>query len=236
MGNYMGIGDFDNQPDVMKRLGPLFKIFETLKTQSEILDYGCQIGQITLNLAHKFPIHNYLGVDIADMHIEHARQFAENMGIWNVKYERHNRPSEIGKEFDLVFATEVMEHIADFRSFLIELEQKVNIGGLIFLSTPYGPFEAKTFYKIDVGKRQHIHNFEYDDIMDLVGHKTDLGVFYIHNHATPFGENNGNYYWWWKVTEHNNIGVIDYQRKELIQNPNFVHEERKETFLKHIAS
>lgn len=223
-GENHSIGKFERQEKLLSRLPMIFKILDDLEDGSHVLDYGCRQGEITIYLANKYPHLNFTGIDISKSQIEYGKPYIKKLGLENIKLIQGSKPSQVDQKFDVVLCTEVLEHVWYYRDFLIDLEKSCKIDGNVFLSTPLGVFESLTFFKIENGKRQHLHNFEEEDIKDLMGHKKDCFFFFAPSHPSIFGEKSGNLGWGWTVTDYDNFGEIDYNRKFLIQNPNMNHQ------------
>lgn len=76
------------------------------------------------------------GVDAAEKNTHIARLHAEQMGL-DIDY--HHSTAEAlaaeGKQYDIVFALEIVEHVADVEAFLAAVSALVKPGGLLFMST-----------------------------------------------------------------------------------------------------
>ena len=101
----------------------------------DILNVGCGLSQI---LKHIDPGHRYTGVDVDERSLMQCRQRYpqarfEACGPFELPFEN--------EQFDVVFATEVIEHVLDPQRWLRELLRVVRPGGRIQVSTPnYGDF------------------------------------------------------------------------------------------------
>lgn len=76
------------------------------------------------------------GVDAAEKNTHIARLHAEQMGL-DIDY-RHSTAEALaaeGKQYDIVFALEIVEHVADVQAFLAAVSALVKPGGLLFMST-----------------------------------------------------------------------------------------------------
>ncbi len=104
-----------------------------------ILDVGCGVGKVTYPLANLFPEIAFFGSDSDRDSIEYARrhQVAQNLTFG------HDY-SEFGVElYDMVIASEVIEHVESPADFLASLHQRITNNGCLVLTLPngYGPFE-----------------------------------------------------------------------------------------------
>ena len=104
---------------------------------ARVLDVGCGTGnQLTKPLAERFPAVDFLGVDSDASTIAFAREANE---LPNLSFA-----IESSGEFDLIIASEVMEHVEDPVDFLRSLRGRLATGtGRIVLTVPngFGPFE-----------------------------------------------------------------------------------------------
>jgi SAM-dependent methyltransferase len=104
-----------------------------------VLDVGCGVGNVSLAVAERFPGISVTGLDSDLTSIEYARR---RSGARNVQF-LHD--SELGADakFDLIIASEVLEHVYEPEQFLISLQGRLNAGGYMIVTVPngYGPFE-----------------------------------------------------------------------------------------------
>ena len=97
----------------------------------DILDVGCGGGVVCEPLARLGG--NVSGADADARAIAVAKSHAKENGLM-VKYE--NKPAEeIGKQFDVVLALEIIEHVKSPDEFVKSIANLVKPGGLVIFST-----------------------------------------------------------------------------------------------------
>ncbi len=105
-----------------------------------ILDVGCGTGSLlTFPLAARYPRLTVVGVDVHRPSIEFAR---EHYVLPNLSFACLDEiPS--GEVFDLIIASEVIEHVNEPGAFLLFLRSRLAQNGKMVLTLPngYGPFE-----------------------------------------------------------------------------------------------
>ena len=97
----------------------------------QILDVGCGGGILSESLARLGA--DVTGIDPVKRNIDIARQHAQQQNL-TINY-RHTDVENIEETFDLVFNMEVVEHVANLKSFMCSLNHNVRPGGLMFVST-----------------------------------------------------------------------------------------------------
>ena len=197
----------------MGRVQPIIKELQKLKDGSTVLDYGCCIGQLTYAFASLFPKLKFTGVDISQGNIDQALDFKADI---TPQFTSVSGPKDILNKYDMVIASEVLEHVPDYKQFLLDIETTVKEGGRIMMSTPAGAVEAGRFnLNLPI---EHLHHFEEDDIRDLVSKKDDTSIIYVHDLDTIRGDKQGNYCWSWNKKKGTEFGSVDKARKFAIQN------------------
>jgi SAM-dependent methyltransferase len=104
------------------------------------LDFGCGVGRLTIPLAAYFD--EVLGIDIAPGMVEEARSRAAAAGSSNVRFllnedDRLQLPA--GERFDLVFTSQVLQHLPSRRSiarYVRDLIARVAPGGVLIAQVP----------------------------------------------------------------------------------------------------
>jgi 2-polyprenyl-6-hydroxyphenyl methylase / 3-demethylubiquinone-9 3-methyltransferase len=99
-----------------------------------VLDVGCGGGILAEPLARLGA--EVVGIDPAAENIAAARLHAEKVGLEiDYRTETIEELAETGKRFDIVVASEVVEHVADIALFLHRCAECVKPGGLLVVTT-----------------------------------------------------------------------------------------------------
>ena len=93
-----------------------------------ILDVGCGIGTILLDLSWKNK--NLVGHDLSETVLDFARFRASKLGAKNVKFTSEF-PENLEK-FDLIIAIDTLEHIEDLRGFLLKIGEGMKEGARLY--------------------------------------------------------------------------------------------------------
>ncbi|MBI1318949.1 MAG: methyltransferase domain-containing protein [Candidatus Hydrogenedens sp.] len=114
---------------------------------ARVLDVGCGTGSLLSRpLAEAFPALEVTGIDAdaATIAWAAAHQALPNLHFATALAEDGERP------FDLVIASEVLEHVEDPPAFLLWLRRQTRRGGRVIVTVPngYGPFEAATLAEV----------------------------------------------------------------------------------------
>ena len=136
----------ENSYGIVKRLEYVEKAIEECRPKA-VLDYGCGTGELlTVPLAKSFPDIKFVAVDDDRSSIEFARE--KNTGLGNLTF---SYPDELdhSARFDLIIASEVIEHVEHPEELLAFLRDKLEAGGQMIVTLPngYGPFEVTSFFE-----------------------------------------------------------------------------------------
>ena len=102
-----------------------------LRPDAEVLDVGCGPGTITLGLARRAG--RTVGLDASAAMVEEARSLAVTSGVANAAFEvgsAYDLPYADGS-FDVVYAHQVMQHLAEPVRALREARRVLRPGGLV---------------------------------------------------------------------------------------------------------
>jgi len=113
-----------------------------------VLDVGCGTGaNLTLPLARRFPEIRFVGVDSDKNSINRARQSHQ---LQNVEFRVYPDEFAFIQKFDVVVASEVLEHTEEPDAFLATLRNSLTPHGALLVTVPngYGPFELASFVEV----------------------------------------------------------------------------------------
>lgn len=180
-------------------------LIRDLPAGSTVLDYGCAHGHYTVNLAKRYPNLQFVGIDIAESNIDKARAWADSEGVKNARFywgavkpegyilvqgsiEAQLTPDSL----DAIIAAEVLEHVPNPQHVADALIQYLTPGGLMIITTPYGPWEAQGYKEHDPW-RAHLHHFEREDLHEVWGHFPGFKIAAAPSGASPEGDVMGSY-------------------------------------------
>lgn len=107
-----------------------------LRPGMSLLDCGCGVGSITVDLAEKVAPGEVIGVDIDEGQLEIAKSLANERGIRNVRFELASvhmlQFSEAS--FDAVLAHTLLMHLSDPLEVLKKMRRLLKPGGIIGVS------------------------------------------------------------------------------------------------------
>lgn len=112
----------------------------------EILDVGCGGGLISEPFARIGA--NMTGIDAAEKNIKVAQLHSEKSGL-KINYQNCAAEDLVkeDKKFDVVFALEIIEHVADVEEFVKSCSSLVKPGGLLFIATMNRTLKSLAFAK-----------------------------------------------------------------------------------------
>ena len=144
-----------------------------------VLDLGCGSGYGADVLARE--AREVLGIDISDDAIDYARQHYRAV---NVRFERASCleiPAPDGS-FDLVVAFEIIEHLSDWRAFLLAVRRVLAPTGQFLVSTPNQLYYAEA--RAALGPNPfHVHEFEYGEFQRELEAVFPRVALYLENHT-----------------------------------------------------
>lgn len=132
----------ENSYSVRKRFEHVREVIRA-RSPRNVLDFGCGTGAaLTAPLAAEFPQARFHGVEAHPETLELARR--DHSALSNLAF---SASCPDGQTFDMVIASEVIEHVPDGPGLLREIHRKLEPGGTLILTLPNGngPFEWMSF-------------------------------------------------------------------------------------------
>lgn len=116
-----------------------------LPEQAIVLDAGCGEGVYAFALARRHPNWQIDAVDLDAQVVRRCQERRDVEGLVNVRFERRDvRRLGASRQYDLILAVDLLEHIEDHREALRSLAQALRSGGSVILHVPtpeqYHPF------------------------------------------------------------------------------------------------
>lgn len=179
-----------------------------------VMDFGCSRGNLTIPVALRCG-RKWTGVDIDVNSILEAKRLAAELAPHRdltFRVEKDAAEFEVG-EFDAVLAFDILEHVADAKETLVDLESATKKGGWIVGCVPYGPVEYAMWIERPERLREHIREWTPKDLHEMFGHRMDYGhVFISYGNCKYTRQELGHTIFWYRVG-HDEAGGIDWQRK-----------------------
>lgn len=126
-----------------------------------LLDYGCGDGYWSLVLSH-FLGCKVTGVDYNPLRLERAKSIVKNAKF--IESDLRKRNENLGK-FDIVFCSQVIEHIEGDVSFLENIRNHLKEGGILILGTTNEGCLTQRFRNyITRGETDHVHFYTEKEI------------------------------------------------------------------------
>jgi len=104
-----------------------------------VVDLGCGSGAMLCNVLESKPGWSGQGLDISRESVEYARRLATYKGVANRAHFQQGSIAELpfkDRSFDLVIASEVVEHLPDVEKAFSEMTRVLAPGGFLALTVP----------------------------------------------------------------------------------------------------
>lgn len=147
------------------------------KSAGSVLDVGSGSAWVAAHFNNS-DIH-VVSLDISDKNVKQAREIVNNSHHTPIVGDSFNLPF-IDSKFDIVIASEVIEHVFDPENFVKELLRVVKPTGKLIITTPY---KEKLRYYLCVHCNQktpvhaHIHSFDEKKLISYSNQKSNWITF-----------------------------------------------------------
>lgn len=160
-------------PSYLVKRKVILDYLKTIKVKS-FLEVGCGTGDLLYALEQRG--YAGVGIDLSAAALSVAR---ERLRTSLISVEQ-NDISEVNGLFDVVIASEVLEHIQDDVAFLKQLRERVADNGYLFLTVP--AHMAKWGANDDFCG--HVRRYEQDELRKKIV-AADLEIVLIHSYGVP---------------------------------------------------
>lgn len=136
-----------------------------------ILDVGCASGWFISKISNEFPKAKCFGIDIYDKGIKYAKKVYPKIEFKVA--DAHNIPYE-KNSFDLVVSTEVLEHLDDPKSAILEIKRVLKKGGTAVIELDSGNMLFSIMWYIwrkfggKVWNDSHLHSFNIKKLEKMI--------------------------------------------------------------------
>jgi len=164
--------NFAKKTVVLKKYRFITDFLNSNSKGGKALDFGTGFGAFLPILSNNYD--EVTAVDAYDDQIQAAKDLVEYFKLENVKVKKV--PKENGllsfrdSEFDLILATDVLEHNRNYESIVLELKRILKSGGVIVISLPREHLLYRMFARKEVERdeeRGHVyHNSKGADKME----------------------------------------------------------------------
>ncbi len=132
--NYWNEKPNDELNDFVYKWPVIKKVFPRIN-RLKVLDYGCGSGRLLGELINNFPDNSYIGADVSESGLKRAKR---NLGEVEFAKVSDGVKLPFGKNsFDLIIATDVIEHVYDTKLLFSEFYRILRMGGEIIITIPY---------------------------------------------------------------------------------------------------
>lgn len=96
---------------------------EKIKNGSKVLDVGCGIGIVALNIAKKLSKVSIIGIDINEQNIDKANQLLSKTNLNNIQFIHGDINDQKDINVDYVILSNILEHIENRTEFLKNIQE-----------------------------------------------------------------------------------------------------------------
>jgi len=140
----------------------------------DFLEVGCGAGDLLVSLAHRG--YGGVGIDISAEAIEAAKERLKSTAI----SAEQKQIDDVDGTFDVVIASEVLEHCEDDLGFLGKLTTKISPGGYLVLTVPAHMHK----WGANDDFSGHVRRYERAELKQKIG-QAGLDLVHIYSYGVP---------------------------------------------------
>ncbi len=137
-----------------------------IKDGSKVIDVGCGIGIVSLNVAKKLNKSSIIGIDIKKQNILIAEQLLQKTNLNNVNFIHGDINNQKNIEADYIILSNILEHIENRTKFLKNI-QKISNSKFFLIRVPN--FERDW----QIAMRKELGVYYFSDIDHKIEHTVD---------------------------------------------------------------
>ena len=180
--NYYSAENLTVAAFVAKHLDEIVRTFEPYRKNNRLLDVGCGAGTFLEAAARAG--WQATGVEVSRTAAEHIRE--KGFDVFGGELEKANYPND---HFDVVIASEVLEHVPDPEAMIEQIARVLRSGGLLWATTPHGRGISARLLGVQwsiVCPPEHLQLFSVSSIKKLLTN-AGFGSVKVATHGTnPF--------------------------------------------------
>jgi SAM-dependent methyltransferase len=179
---YYGEGNLSVPDFINQRLDEIMAGFSGYRQSGRLLDVGFGAGTI-LDAAARAGW-NAMGVEVSETAVEHARSRGYDVFCGELAEARY-----ADNYFDVVTASEVLEHVPNPRAMLDEIARILRPGGLLWATTPHGKGLSSRVLGLKwstISPPEHLHLFSRGGLKALLKASKFKRVRVVTHGVNPF--------------------------------------------------
>jgi 2-polyprenyl-3-methyl-5-hydroxy-6-metoxy-1,4-benzoquinol methylase len=146
----------------------------------DVLDAGCEDGQLAEALARRRPTWHIVGADASPEALERARRRIAANGVANVELVEADLSAGTGDgRYDVVLAIECLEEIDDDRRALSNLATALSSDGILLLHVPERDWRPVLRGSASTWRHEVRHGYDRTELVEMI-EETGLTVVEIH--------------------------------------------------------
>lgn len=142
----------------------------------KVLDIACGSGYGAYKLAETAS--SVVGVDLEAGAVTYARKTYARANLSFREGNAQDLNDYEANSFDAVVSFETIEHLPDYRSYLLAVRRVLRPDGIYIVSTPDAEFATKSRLPPTPLNPYHIHEFEFDELRSLLQTMFQSVTFY----------------------------------------------------------